>query len=109
MIAFEVFRNGKRLCIAGASDLCVLSTHITASGKLGDDTVPFYPDEKTGRVSLSVGGLTQRKDPKKDVHMNWLNLEKLKPGDKVEVKVIETDKVDKPKTKSRRKDPKTKS
>lgn len=102
MIAFEVFHNGRRVCIAGASDLCVLSTHITAAGKLGNETVPFHPDQTTGKVSLSVGGLTRRKNPKKDVHMNWLSLTKLKIGDVVEVRVTDTEKVDKPKTRKRR-------
>ena len=39
MIAFEIIRNGKRICIAGAEDLCVLTANITAAGKLGKKTV----------------------------------------------------------------------
>src|SRR5688500_6127350 len=34
MIAFEVKVNGRRVCIAGADDLAVLNTIISASGKL---------------------------------------------------------------------------
>jgi hypothetical protein len=60
MIAFEVSHNGQRVCIAGAEDLSVLSAHITASGKLGHKTLPARPDDKTGEVFFSVGGLTAR-------------------------------------------------
>jgi hypothetical protein len=45
MIAFEVTLNGKRVCIAGAEDLAVLSTIISASGRLGPKTVPARPDD----------------------------------------------------------------
>jgi hypothetical protein len=71
MIALEVSLNGKRVCLAGADDLAVLSAHVTACGKLGSKTIPARPDDITGEVHYSVGGLTARPDPKKDVHMNW--------------------------------------
>lgn len=35
MVAFEVRVKGKRICIAGAGDLAVLSANATASGMLG--------------------------------------------------------------------------
>ena len=66
MIAFEVRLNGKRICIAGAEDLAVLNTIISASGKLGPKTVPARPDDINGEVFYSVGGLTARPDPEQD-------------------------------------------
>jgi len=101
MIAFEVTLNGKRVCVAGAEDLAVLSAGITASGKLGAKTVPARPDDLDGDVFYSVGGLTSRRDPKRDVHMRWKSVVPLQVGDIVQVKIIRTDKVDPPKSRKK--------
>lgn len=98
MIALEVSLNGKRVCLAGADDLAVLSAHVTACGKLGSKTVPARPDE-TGEIFYSVGGLTARPDPRKDVHVNWKSLAPLTVGDVIQVKVVETDNPDRAKSK----------
>ena len=94
MIAFEVKLNGKRVCIAGADDLAVLSTNIGAVGKLGKKTVPARPDETTGEIHYSVGGRTSRPDANKDVHVRWKPVAPLKVGDVIEVRILETEKVD---------------
>ena len=105
MIAFEVKRNGKRVCIAGADDLAVLSAQVTAVGKLGKKTVPARPDDTAGEIHYSVGGLTSRPDPDKDVHVRWKSVAALKVGDVIEVRVLETEKVDRAtsRTKAKRK------
>src|SRR6266850_6691129 len=105
MIAFEVKLNGKRLCIAGAEDLAVLSTQVTACGKLGKKTVPARPDDTTGEIHYSVGGLTARPDAKKDVHLKWQSVAPLRVGDVIEVRILETEKVDRAtcRTKAKRK------
>jgi hypothetical protein len=105
MIALEVRKNGKRVCIAGAEDLAVLSAHVTACGKLGKKTVPARPDDTTGEIHYSVGGLTARPDPKKDVHLSWKSIAPLRVGDVIEVRVLETEKVDRAtsRTKAKRK------
>lgn len=97
MIAFEVSRNGKRVCVAGAEDLAVLSTIISAGGKLGPKTMPRRDGDTSADVYLSVGGLTRRKDPKKDVHVDWESVTPLSLGDVIQVRIVETDTVDKPK------------
>ncbi len=94
MIALEVRVNGKRICIAGAEDLAVLATTVTAVGKLGKKTVPLRPDETGGEIHYSVGGLTSRKDPGKDVHLNWKSVAPLHVGDVIQVRVLQTNKVD---------------
>ncbi len=105
MIALEVSLNGKRVCIAGADDLAVLSAHVTACGKLGEKTVPARPDETTGEIHYSVGGLTARPDPENDVHVGWKSIAPLRVGDVIQVKILETDKVDRAtsRTKAKRK------
>ncbi len=95
MIAFEVSRNGKRVCIAGAEDLGVLSAHVTAVGKLGNKSVPKRRRE--GRdLMYSVGGLTSGPDSKKNVHLSWKSVTRLKVGDVIQVRILEVDAADKP-------------
>jgi len=105
MIALEVKLNGKRVCTAGADDLSVLSAHVTACGKLGKKTVPARPDDTTGEIHYSVGGLTARPDPEKDVHVKWKAVAPLQVGDVLEVRILETEKVDRAtsRTKAKRK------
>jgi hypothetical protein len=98
MIALEVRLNGKRVCVAGAQDLSVLSAHVTACGKLGTKTVPARPGETTGEIFYSVGGLTARSDPKKNVHLRWKSVAPLKIGDVLEVRVLKSTKADRPKS-----------
>jgi|ERR1041385_1504107 hypothetical protein len=98
MIALKVSLNGKRVCIAGADDLAVLNAIVSASGKLGHKTVPARPDETTGEMFYSVGGLTARPNPRKDVHLRWKSVAPLRVGDMVQVEIVETDNPDRPKS-----------
>ena len=102
MIPFEVKRNGKRICIAGAEDLCVLNAIVTACGKLGDKTgFQGGPDDVVPELFYSVGGLTRRRDPKKDVHFSWKSVGRLRLGDSLEVKIVEVRRADRPKSRKK--------
>ena len=103
MIAFEVSLNGKKICSAGAEDLAVLSTIVSACGKLGKKTVPARPDQTGGEIYYSIGGLTSRPDPNKNVHVRWKSVAPLKVGDILQVKILETQKVDRAKSRTRAK------
>jgi len=92
MIALEVRKNGKRVCIAGADDMTVLSADVTALGKLGKKTVPRRPNGAT-RIYYSVGGLSPRPNGK-DIYPKWKLAAPLRVGDVIEVRVLETEKVD---------------
>jgi len=94
MIAFEVKLNGKRVCVAGAEDLSVLTTIVSAVGVLGKKTLPVRPDADAVDIACSVGGLTRRADPKTDVHVRWKSRARLNVGDTIQVTVLETTKVD---------------
>jgi hypothetical protein len=96
MIAFEVKLNGNRICIAGADDLAVLTASVTAGGDLGRKTV----NHCAPHIHYSVGGLTARPDPTKDVHMRWKSIAPLRLGDAIEIKVLEVPKADRPKSRT---------
>lgn len=89
MRAFEVYLNGKRLCLAGIGEDGVLNTmvdHVSGHGR--------------NELYLQVGGLIS---PTME-HVLWRN-QRLKTGDEVRVKIIESTSTDRPKQ-SHRRDPK---
>ena len=79
MTAFEVRRNGKRLCVAGIDGDCVLTTIVNyvAGGKRRPD------------LFMQVGGLIISTDE----HVIWRNV-RLKHGDEVMIRIIGTERVD---------------
>jgi hypothetical protein len=79
----------------------VLSAIISASGKLGRKTVPARPGDARGEIFYSVGGLTARPDPGKDVHVRWKSVAPLKVGDVVQVKVLDVKKADRAKSRKK--------
>ena len=90
MFALRITVNGRSRAVAGAEDLSVLAANITLVGPLGARTVRKKRDAPD--MMLHVGGLTARAGNKSDEHLDWLNLRKMKVGDKVTVEIIETSK-----------------
>src|SRR5688500_1096177 len=95
MIALRVTVNGEHLCVAGADDMAVLSAIVSAVGNLGALTKRKRADEPP-TIYLRVGGLTGRADGR-DEHLTWTDELRLKPGDKVEVEVLEISEAEPPK------------
>jgi hypothetical protein len=94
MIGLAVYLNGKRLTEAGAEDLGVLNAIVTAVGDLGASTAQLHA-KRSVDLHLSVGGLTRRRDQVPDEHLRWVNLRRLKIGDRISVKIIRTANPDK--------------
>jgi hypothetical protein len=80
MRAFQIFLNGKKLCVVGIGNDGVLSTTIT-----------HLPFRRRRETRLYVGGLVLPQNE----HVRW---EKalLRVGDEVRLKVVEAETVDKP-------------
>jgi len=91
MIALEVLLNGKRLCIAGAGDLGVVSANLCWVRRKpvpeGVEVVGWTPEE----LYINVGGI----DSVTDEHLEWVRRE-IEVGCEVTVRVIEVDAVDVP-------------
>lgn len=98
MIAYEVRVNGKKICIAGAGDLSVLSANVTAAGKLGPRTMRPSASDDSNEILLRVGGLTGRLDESRNVHLDWTSFVDLSVGDVVQIKVIDVRKADRPRS-----------
>jgi DNA-directed RNA polymerase subunit E'/Rpb7 len=82
MKAFEVSLNGKRLCIAQIGE------EGFASAQIGTIEV-----KKSRRMTLTVCGM----DAIRNTFVSWLTHRRIKIGDEIRVKIIETEKVDQPK------------
>ena len=80
MRSFQIFLNGKKLCVVGIGNDGVLSTTITH--------VPFRWRRET---RLYVGGLVLPQNE----HVRWERA-LLRVGDEVRLKVVEAETVDKP-------------
>ncbi len=96
MIAFEVSLNGKRLTVAGAEDLGVMSVILAAAGNLGPLTVERIKRAQERKLTLSAGGITSRSDEDKDEFLDWVMPMDLNIGDDIHVKLLELEEVDKP-------------
>jgi len=95
MIAMEVIKNGKKLCLAGTEDLAVLAASFSAGGRLGRDTWEFAGETTPPQMRLRVGGIASRKG-QSDTHVDWVGQMEIKAGDVVTLKFVEVDKADAP-------------
>jgi hypothetical protein len=89
-VIMEVYVNGERFAVAGEESLSVLSTILTAAGKLGTESAGVK--RRLGGafdVDLRVGGLTSRGGRRRDEHLNWGKRHALKPGDELRVLIRE--------------------
>jgi len=89
MYAFKVSVNGEAPIVGGADDLGVLTAILTGSGRLGPSSVPLK-NAKPLDFSFHLGGLTARAPGQPDEHLEWLQIDEMKPGDTVTIEIVET-------------------
>jgi hypothetical protein len=96
MLAVQVEVNGKKLVVAGAKDLALLSAYVAAVGLLGDDTADFGPN-KWGApdIHLTVTGITSRASSQ-NAHHNWITKLALKAGDTITLRFVKAEEADPP-------------
>lgn len=90
MLAIEVTVNGKKVALAGACDLGVLTGIVSATGALGPDSAGTKTNQTEKDLTLRVGGLTSRSGGKEDEHLTWVKTD-LIVGDIVTFRVVETE------------------
>ena len=97
MIALEIFVNGRKVSLAGAEDLSVLTGIVNAVGKLGKKASRGKKAHgKSNDLWLTVGGLTDRADGSLNEHLRWVAHKKLKIGDRVEIRICKATVADSP-------------
>jgi hypothetical protein len=100
MLAVQIKINGKRLTVAGAEDLSVLSAIVSATGRLGRKTADFQKSRRKPDIWLSSGGLTARSGGVPDEHLHWIRHRLLKVGDRVSIRVVDVARADRPSSSS---------
>ena len=91
VLAIEVEINGKRVVVAGAKDLSLLSAGIGASGSSDKDTV-----QRDAAVHLTVMGLTSPKSPSRIANLTWINGLPLQVGDSITFRIVQVEHPDPP-------------
>ncbi len=92
MLAFEIHVNGKRICTAGIGEPGVLSAILNWVG-----SEPRKGERKADEfASIRVGGLISSTEE----HVTWAR-RALRRGDKVVIRVVETERSDRPRQRDR--------
>lgn len=90
MLAFAISINGKKSCTVGLDEPGVVTTCLT--WVRGQEK----PKPEADDLSVIAGGLISRTN----THLTWMQ-RPLKMGDVIEIKIIQAEKTNKPKSKSR--------
>ncbi|MDP9421913.1 MAG: hypothetical protein M3Q19_03615 [Pseudomonadota bacterium] len=85
MLAFEVFIDGERLCVAGTDNWAVLSCILSGHRPNGDE-----------QVDLSVGGLTDADAEGVFHHVRWGRRRQLELGTKIAINIVDAERPDEP-------------
>ena len=91
MLAFEVFVDGERICVAGMADWAVMSVILTAVHE--GETAAGRPRE--GKLDVSTGGMSEKDGDGVAYHARWPRID-LAVGSQVTVNVLDTDDPDPP-------------
>ena len=89
MLAFELFVDDRRICVAGMEDWSVMSVILSAVRRRQRDPA----DE--GRIDVSAGGLSETDPAGAAYHQRWEKVD-LAVGSKVVINLVEADRVDPP-------------
>ena len=91
MLAFELFVDDQRICLAGMDDWAVMSVILSAvkSGERSDGL------PRGGKLDVSAGGLSEDNSDGVSYHARWARVD-LAVGSRVMINVLETDSPDPP-------------
>jgi hypothetical protein len=95
MVAFEVFRNDKRLCVAGVGDFGVLIACVNwvahRPEKLDQRRTAGISEQQPTELNVHVSGL--QSDEATPLHKEWTDTT-LQVGDQIKIHVIDATHVD---------------
>lgn len=93
MITYEVEVNGKRVTVAGAADMSVLTVILTGVGKLGPMSQGTQHNPDNHEIDLRVGGMAGAFAAQQ--HVDWVKHD-LSAGDDVVIRIRERPTADDP-------------
>lgn len=92
VLAIEIELNGKRLVVAGAKDLALLTAQIAAG--VGAEKRKLQVD--TDNFHLTAMGLTSSESTSPIENLTWINGLALKLGDSITFRIVEVEQPDQP-------------
>jgi hypothetical protein len=96
MIAFRIKLNGRKIATAGLPGHHVLSAIASSVVRSPEAVKLRMPRRLSARaLKFELGGLWTAPDGARE-HVSWTNILSLKPGDRLSLEVVETDRVDEP-------------
>lgn len=94
MLGFEIWKNGKKLAVAGLTDGGAMSLMLTWVGK-GQASSHIADGVAIEGLDLRVGGIDSG-DPAGEQSVEWVEDTSLLLGDKIEIKLVSTGDIDAP-------------
>lgn len=95
MLGFEVWKNGKKLTVAGLSDGGAISLMLTWVGKGSGASSRVAQGEEIDGLDLRVGGIDSA-DPSGEQSVEWIEDTALRLGDDIQIKLVSTQSIDAP-------------
>ena len=92
VLAIEIELNGKRLVVAGAKDLAILSAQIAAGVGPEKRTLQVHLDT----FHLTAMGLTSPKSASRMANLTWVNGLPLQLGDSITFRIVQVEQPDAP-------------
>jgi hypothetical protein len=103
MVAYNVYRNDERLCVAGVGEFGVLTACVTwvahSPEKLDRWAAEGIPEQEPAELILQVGGLKSNGNGPAS-HMRWAE-EGLQVGDEIKIHITDASQADTPTTEYR--------
>lgn len=95
MLGFEIWKNGKKLAVAGLTDRGAMSFMLTWVGKDAGASSRATGGVEIDGLDLRVGGIDSS-DPAGEQSVEWIEDNALRLGDDIQIRLVSTQDVDTP-------------
>ena len=95
MLAFEIWKNGKKLAVAGLQHSGAVSFMLTWVGKGADASARAVEGAEIDGLDLRVGGIDSS-DPSGDQSIEWIEDTALSLGDDIQIRLVVAESADAP-------------
>ncbi len=95
MLGFEIWKNGKKLAVAGLQDSGAVSFMLTWVGKGSGASARALEGAEIDGLDLRVGGI-DTSDPRGDQSIEWIEDTALRLGDDIQIRLISASGADAP-------------
>jgi hypothetical protein len=95
LLGFEIWKNGKKLAVAGLTDGGAVSLMLTWVGKGAGASARAASGVEIDGLDLRVGGIDSS-DPTGDHSIEWIEDTALRLGDDIQIRLVSTHEIDTP-------------